>query len=138
MTQNASLLQRETQAEYSANIPPEDLFITPAAQRKMAELMADVDDDEIIGIRMFVSGGGCSGMQYGMTFADTRTAYDGVFQGEGFAVYVDAVARSYLRGVEIDFIERPAGASFVFRNVFAAVGGTGVCGACGAAGGGCA
>ena len=40
--------------------------------------------------------------------------------------------------VEIDFVDRPAGASFVFNNVFASTGGSGTCGACGSAGGGCA
>jgi iron-sulfur cluster insertion protein len=56
---------------------------------------------------------------------------------QGFNLYVDAVAMNFLRGVEIDFVERPTGASFVFNNVFAATGGSGTCGACGAAGGGC-
>lgn len=142
MMQQPSLLQPAAQAEYGKLITPEELRISPAARQKMAELMADVDE-EILGIRVFVSGGGCSGMQYGMTFTDARTEYDGVFEGEGFAVYVDAVALNYLQGAEIDFVERPTGASFVFRNVFAAVGGSGACGGCGAAnrapaGGGCA
>ena len=52
-------------------------------------------------------------------------------------VYVDAVALSYLEGVEIDYQTQGANASFVFKNVFANTGGSGVCGACGAAGGGC-
>ena len=55
-----------------------------------------------------------------------------------FSIYVDAVALNYLRGVEIDYVERPTGASFVFNNAFAMTGGSGTCGACGAAGGGCA
>lgn len=142
MTQQTSLLQSAAQADYSRPITPEELCISPSAQQKMAELMVDVDE-EILGIRVFVGGGGCSGMQYGMTFTDVRTEYDRVFEGEGFAVYVDAVALNYLSGAEIDFVERPTGASFVFRNVFAAVGGSGACGGCGAAsrapaGGGCA
>ncbi|HHO68704.1 MAG TPA: iron-sulfur cluster assembly accessory protein, partial [Gammaproteobacteria bacterium] len=77
-------------------------------------------------------------MSYGMTFTDTRTPYDCVMEGDGFNLYVDSVALNYLRGVEIDYVERPTGASFVFNNVFAATGGSGTCGACGAAGGGCA
>ena len=77
-------------------------------------------------------------MGYGMTFTDTRTAYDYARKEDGFSVYVDAVALNYLRGVEIDYVERPTGASFVFNNAFALTGGSGTCGACGAAGGGCA
>jgi iron-sulfur cluster insertion protein len=77
-------------------------------------------------------------MGYGMTFTDTRSEYDCVRNEEGFDIYVDAVALNFLRGVEIDYVERPTGASFVFNNAFAMTGGSGVCGACGAAGGGCA
>jgi iron-sulfur cluster insertion protein len=115
-----------------------DLSLTPAAREKMAELFSQVDDDALQAIRVFVSGGGCGGMGYGMTFTDARTEYDYVRQENGFSLYVDAVALNYLRGVEIDYVERPTGASFVFNNAFALTGGSGTCGACGASGGGCA
>jgi len=115
-----------------------DLSLTQAAREKMAELFGQVDDDALQAIRVFVSGGGCGGMGYGMTFTDTRTEYDYVRKENGFSLYVDAVALNYLRGVEIDYVERPTGASFVFNNAFALTGGSGTCGACGAAGGGCA
>ena len=115
-----------------------DVSLTPAARAKMAELFTQVEDDDLQAIRVFVSGGGCGGMGYGMTFTDKQTEYDYVRREEGFNVYVDAVALNYLRGVEIDYVERPTGASFVFNNAFAMTGGSGVCGACGAAGGGCA
>jgi iron-sulfur cluster insertion protein len=115
-----------------------DLSLTPAARAKMIELFNQVEDADLQAIRVFVSGGGCGGMGYGMTFTDTRTEYDLVRQEEGFHIYVDAVALNFLRGVEIDYVERPTGASFVFNNAFAMTGGSGTCGACGAAGGGCA
>ena len=114
-----------------------DLKLTPAAEAKMGELFHSVDED-LEAIRVFVSGGGCGGMSYGMTFTDTRNEYDCVLKLEGFDMYVDSVALNFLRGVEIDYVDRPTGASFVFNNVFAATGGSGTCGACGAAGGGCA
>jgi iron-sulfur cluster insertion protein len=123
---------------FSANLTAEDLRLTPAARSKMAELFADLEDD-IAGIRVFVTGGGCAGMTYGMTFTDQRTEYDSVLKEEGFDVFVDSVALNFLRGVEVDFVDRGMGsASFVFNNVFAATGGSGTCGACGAVGGGCA
>ena len=115
-----------------------DVSLTPAARAKMAELFTQVEDDDLQAIRVFVSGGGCGGMGYGMTFTDKQTEYDYVRQEEGFNVFVDAVALNYLRGVEIDYVEQPTGASFVFNNAFAMTGGSGTCGACGAAGGGCA
>ena len=115
-----------------------DLSLTAAAREKMLELFSQVEEDDLKAIRVFVSGGGCGGMGYGMTFTDTQTEYDVVRKEEGFDVYVDAVALNFLRGVEIDYVERPTGASFVFNNAFAMTGGSGTCGACGSAGGGCA
>jgi iron-sulfur cluster insertion protein len=115
-----------------------DLSLTAAAREKMIELFSQVEDDDLQAIRVFVSGGGCGGMGYGMTFTDSQTEYDVVRKEEGFDIYVDAVALNFLRGVEIDYVERPTGASFVFNNAFAMTGGSGTCGACGSAGGGCA
>ncbi len=114
-----------------------EVRLTDAATTKLAELFNETDDD-IEAIRVYVSGGGCGGMSYGMTFADSRSAFDRVLEADGFKVYVDSVALNFLKGVEIDYVERSAGASFVFNNVFASTGGSGTCGACGAAGGGCA
>lgn len=114
-----------------------EVHLTDAATAKLAELFKETDDD-IEAIRVYVSGGGCGGMSYGMTFSDRRTPYDRVLEADGFKVYVDSVALNFLKGVEIDYVERPTGASFVFNNVFASTGGSGTCGACGAAGGGCA
>ena len=114
-----------------------DINVTPAAHEQLARLFGDVEDEEIEAIRIFVSGGGCSGMTYGMTFADRRTSYDKVLEADGYKVYVDSVALGFVRGVEIDYVTRPTGATFVFNNVFASTGGSGTCGRCGAAGGGC-
>ena len=111
--------------------------VTPAAGVKLAELFEGADEG-LEAIRVFVSGGGCGGMSYGMTFTDTRSEYDCVLEADGYNIYVDAVALNFLRGVEIDFVDRPmGGASFVFNNVFAATGGSGTCGGCGSSGGGC-
>ena len=124
-------------AQFNPALSNQDVRVTSAASAKLAELFADTDD-EIEAIRVYVSGGGCGGMSYGMTFSDQRSPFDAVLESEGFKIYVDSVALNYLRGVEIDYLEKPTGASFVFNNVFASTGGSGVCGACGAAGGGCA
>jgi len=119
-------------------LPEAVLALTDAAREKMGELITQAEDDDLKAIRVFVSGGGCDGMGYGMTFTDSQTEYDCVRKEEGFEIYVDAVALNFLRGVEIDYVERPTGASFVFNNAFAMSGGSGTCGACGSAGGGCA
>jgi iron-sulfur cluster insertion protein len=114
-----------------------DVRLTELAQEKMADLFTDADDD-IEAIRIYVSGGGCGGMSYGMTFTDSKSDFDTVRDYGSFKVYVDSVALGYLRGVEVDYVDKPTGASFVFNNVFAATGGSGSCGACGSSGGGCA
>lgn len=113
-----------------------DIKLSEMAASKMAELISDADE-EIEAVRVYVTGGGCSGMTYGMTFTDTCTEYDGVLECAGVKVYVDSVALSFLKGVEIDYVERDTGASFVFNNVFSATGGSGACGGCASAGGGC-
>jgi len=124
--------------DYSTDLVSGDLALTEAARGKMRELFNQIEDDDMKAIRVFVSGGGCGGMGYGMTFTDSRSEYDSVRSEEGFDIYVDAVALNFLRGVEIDYVEKPTGASFVFNNAFAVTGGSGTCGACGSAGGGCA
>jgi iron-sulfur cluster insertion protein len=115
-----------------------DVRLTPAAQEQIQGLLSQVEDDDIEAVRVFVSGGGCGGMTYGMTFTDQRTPYDCVLDEGGVKIYVDPVALNYLRGVEIDYVDRPMGASFVFNNVFKSTGGSGTCKTCGSSGGGCA
>ena len=123
---------------YRDDIREDEVRVTPEAREQLANLLSQVDDDDIQAVRVYVTGGGCAGMTYGMTFTDQRTPFDKLLRQDGVDIYVDAVAMNYLRGVEIDYVTRPTGASFVFNNVFATTGGSGVCGACGAAGGGCA
>ncbi|QYZ67777.1 MAG: hypothetical protein OI74_01170 [Gammaproteobacteria bacterium (ex Lamellibrachia satsuma)] len=110
--------------------------ISQIAEMKLLQLINAESD--ISGIRIFVAGGDCDGMTYGMTFVETPTEFDCVLECNGMNVYVDAVALNYLEGVEIDYKHEGLNKSFVFNNVFSQTGGSGVCGACGAAGGGCA
>lgn len=109
----------------------DQITLTPVAHQQLKALLQAEDEDEVIGLRIFVAGGGCSGMTYGMTYATERYEHDARLEQEGVAVYVDAVALSFLEGVEIDFQDQPGGASFVFRNAFRSVGGGGTCAGCG-------
>jgi iron-sulfur cluster insertion protein len=131
------MMTQATSASYNPSITEAELTVSTKAAEQLAGLMANPDVDAE-GIRVFVSGGGCGGMTYGMTYAESVNASDKVLEGEGFKVVVDAIALSYLKGCDIDFTQEGLNASFVFNNVFQSVGGSGVCGACGAAGGGCA
>ena len=95
------------------------LQITATARTKLAELLAEAGD-EASAIRVFVSGGGCGGMAYGMTYADQSTDYDHVIETPELKVVVDAVALNFLHGAEIDFISDGPNPAFVFRNAYQA------------------
>ena len=115
-------------------IDDQDLKVTKAARAKIIELIQSAET-EINSVRVFVSGGGCNGMDYGMTFADSSEPRDSVLEGgEGFRMVIDPLALAYMQGAEIDYSEDGANASFVFNNVLKAVGGSGACGGCGGAG----
>ena len=110
--------------------------MTQAARAKITELIQNAEA-EINSVRVFVSGGGCNGMEYGMTIADSSESRDRdsvLEEGEGFRMVIDPLALAYMQGAEIDYSEDGANASFVFNNVFKAVGGSGACGGCGGAG----
>lgn len=108
------------------------LKISPTAQVKLAELLAEAGD-EVSAIRVFVSGGGCSGVSYGMTYTDEVTDQDRVIEAPGVKVVLDAMALGYLQGAEIDFTTDSLNPAFVFRNAYQAKSG----GGCGGGGGGC-
>jgi iron-sulfur cluster insertion protein len=114
----------------------DDIKVSPQAVEQL--LAITEKEPDVNGVRIFVSGGGCGGMTYGMTFVEQPNEFDCVLETNGMNIYVDAVALGFLEGVEIDFKTQGVNKSFVFKNVFANTGGAGTCGACGAAGGGCA
>lgn len=106
----------------------QDLSLTAPAQQKMSELFEQVDD-RIQGVRVFATAGGCSGVSFGMTFAESINGNDGVLDCSGFKVIVDEETLGYLRGVEIDFVDRGDGqATFIFNNLPQMGGGCSSCG----------
>ena len=107
--------------------------VTPPAKEKIAELLSGAAQRQSA-VRVFVSGGGCGGMNYGMTFAESVEETDRLIQdNSGCSIAIDPVALAYLEGAEIDFQDDGVSATFVFNNVFKAVGGSGACGGCGGA-----
>jgi iron-sulfur cluster insertion protein len=119
--------------EYSQVLTGDDLIVTESARSKIATLVNDTNG-EVSAVRIYVSGGGCSGMNYGMTFAEKEEAIDSVMSDDnGFKLVVDPVAMGFLEGAEVDYVDDGVNASFVFNNVFQAVGGSGACGGCGGA-----
>ncbi len=120
-------------AAFQTEITSEVMSITDIALEKMTELLGSVEED-VAGIRVFVHGGGCSGLSYGMTYAEDVLETDSALGNDECKILVDPVALGYLQGCEIDYREGPTGASFIFNNVFQSVGGSGACGGCGAGG----
>lgn len=118
---------------FARDISGEDIDVSPAAAERFRALM-QASDQPFSGIRIFVMGGGCSGMSYSMTYAEDITPFDTVLHGEGFKLVVDAIALNYLSGCSIDFAKQGLNESFVFKNVFQSVGGSGGCSGCGSAG----
>ncbi len=119
---------------FNTSLTLNELEVTQSAQDKLHEIISQTDED-VSAIRLYISGGGCGGLSYGMTFTDEQGDFDTNLQFDGFKVLVDVVALNYLKGAQIDYIQEVGRERFVFNNVFAETGGSGVCGGCGAAGG---
>jgi iron-sulfur cluster assembly accessory protein len=118
----------------AVNNEGQNLNVTASARGKICELIRNADAG-IEAVRVFVSGGGCSGMTYGMTFTESSESRDTTLEGDdGFCLVIDPVALTYMQGAEIDYSDDGPSANFVFKNVFNAVGGSGACGGCGGAG----
>jgi iron-sulfur cluster insertion protein len=98
--------------------PPESdspLVFTDAAASKVKQLIED-EDNQDLKLRVFVSGGGCSGFQYGFTFDEDVNDGDTEVENGGVVLLIDPMSFQYLSGAEIDYTEGLEGAQFVIRN----------------------
>ncbi len=117
--------------EYNNILTDANLGITQSARSKIADLI-HATNGEATAVRVYVSGGGCGGMNYGMTFAECAEQRDSTMNDDnGFQLVIDPVAAGFLEGAEIDYVDDGINASFLFNNVFQAIGGSGACGGCG-------
>ncbi len=94
---------------------PDPLVFTGEAAAKVKSLIEEEDNDALM-LRVFVSGGGCSGFQYGFTFDESITDGDTVVEKDGVKLLIDPMSFQYLVGGEIDYTEGLEGAQFVIRN----------------------
>ena len=94
---------------------PQLVKMAPGAIAKIKELIAEENNPELK-LRMFVSGGGCSGMQYGFTFEDTVNVDDFDLEFEGIHLLIDAMSSQYLQGAEVDYTESLQGSQFSIKN----------------------
>jgi iron-sulfur cluster insertion protein len=95
------------------------ITISDSAARRIAALKAQ-EEAEGAFLRIAVSGGGCSGFQYGLSFDEETNPDDVVFEHGGVRVVIDDTSLDLLNGSEIDFVEDLMGASFQIRNPNAA------------------
>jgi iron-sulfur cluster insertion protein len=95
------------------------VFLTENAARRIA-MLKEQEAAHNARLRIAVSGGGCSGFQYGFSFDEVRNEDDLVFEREGVGVVIDEVSLDLLNGAEIDFVEDLMGAAFQIRNPNAA------------------
>ena len=105
----------ETAQSTAPSAPPASLAFTDAAANKVQQLI-DEEKNENLKLRVFVSGGGCSGFQYGFTFDENLQDGDTSVVNSGVTLLVDPMSFQYLMGAEIDYSEGLEGAQFVIRN----------------------
>ncbi len=96
------------------------LTVTPLAGIKIQELFAQRGLDNTHALRVFVAGGGCSGMQYGMAFEGNPQATDMLIEAEGVKLVVDPTSLMYVQGAVIDFVDALVGGGFRIDNPNAA------------------
>ncbi len=93
--------------------PP--ISMTPAAVARIKALMAE-KQLEGYALRIFVAGGGCSGLQYGMAFDNNPQEEDNVTHVEGLTVLVDPISLQYIRGASVDFVDGLMSSGFRIDN----------------------
>lgn len=91
------------------------LNMTAAAAAKVADLISEEANPELK-LRVYITGGGCSGFQYGFSFDERREEEDLVVERDGVTLLVDPLSLQYLMGAEVDYRESLQGSQFVIRN----------------------
>jgi iron-sulfur cluster insertion protein len=94
---------------------PSPINFSDSAASKVRELMAEEGNDALM-LRVFVTGGGCSGFQYGFTFDENVNDGDTKVENGGVILLIDPMSFQYLVGAEIDYTEGMEGAQFIIRN----------------------
>ncbi len=90
------------------------ITISERAAKRISQIIAKEEDNKVL--RISVSGGGCSGFQYGFDLENSKKDDDLVFEKNGVQVIVDTVSIMYMDGSEVDFVDDLIGASFQIKN----------------------
>lgn len=89
--------------------------LTERAGSKVKEIM-EAEQKTGYGLRVYVTGGGCSGYQYGMAFEEKETEEDSVLEMHGVKLFVDPYSAPMLQGTEVDYLDSLQGAGFAIKN----------------------
>ncbi|MCG3170492.1 MAG: Iron-sulfur cluster insertion protein ErpA [Pseudomonadales bacterium] len=109
------MMSQAFEAGAAQTFTPSPLRVTERAVAKIRELIED-EDNPALKLRVYVTGGGCSGFQYGFAFEEALADDDTVIEKGGIGVVVDALSYPYLVGSEVDYSEGLEGSRFVVRN----------------------
>lgn len=90
------------------------ISVTPVAAGKVRELITQ-ENDPTLGLRIFVAGGGCSGLQYGMTLDEEQEGDTSISMGD-FKIFIDEMSIQYISGSEVDYVDSLMGAGFTVNN----------------------
>lgn len=91
------------------------LFLSDSAVSKVRELVEE-EGNESLKLRVFVTGGGCSGFQYGFSFDEAQDDEDAIIEKDGISLLVDPMSYQYLVGATVDYQEGLQGSQFVVQN----------------------
>ena len=94
---------------------PASISLSDRAVKKVRDLVAEEENDELK-LRVFITGGGCSGFQYGFTFDELAAEDDTAIEKDGVTVLIDPMSFQYLAGSEVDYTEGLEGSRFVINN----------------------
>ena len=97
-----------------AAVASNDVVLTDRAARRISRILSKQGEGTVL--RIAVSGGGCSGFQYGLMIEENGGVGDQTFDSNGIKLYVDPVSLSYLKGAEVDFVDTITGGGFTIKN----------------------
>tara|TARA_B100000678_G_scaffold62292_1_gene50571 strand:+ start:1349 stop:1699 length:351 start_codon:yes stop_codon:yes gene_type:complete len=90
--------------------------LTDGAVQKILSLRDDESQSNVLNLRVYVTGGGCSGFQYGFSFDDIVDEDDTCVENQGASLVIDSLSLQYLQGSTVDYVEDLTGSKFIISN----------------------
>lgn len=109
------VVTQEISMSVAETFNPATINLTARAVSKVRALVAEEENDQLK-LRVFITGGGCSGFQYGFSFEEIAAEDDAAIEKDGITVLVDPMSYQYLVGSEVDYTEGLEGSRFIVNN----------------------